>query len=288
MYHPVSITHLSSAQVSKLLNGHPVRVKHGPGHHIEVSHEQHKKLQKAHSKGSASTIQFDPFQQANHQHLRGEGIKSAFKKAGRFIKSNPMLNNLAHQAISSASDYANDHGFDSSMVNSLSDMAHSELGGGSLKSFSRGIKKFANNPIVNQLGRMAINEATGGLAGMGLAQNIRGGSFKSFTRGVKKFSQNPIVNQLGRMAINEATGGLAGLGLAQNIRGGSFKSFTRGVKKFAENPIVNKLGRFAINEATGGLAGLGFGSRVGLGIKRRGRPRKMSGSALFASGYEHG
>ena len=50
MYHPVSITHLSSAQVSKLLNGHPVRVKHGPGHHIEVSHEQHKKLQKAHSK----------------------------------------------------------------------------------------------------------------------------------------------------------------------------------------------------------------------------------------------
>ena len=58
MYHPVSIVHLSANQISKLLNGHPVRVKHGQGHQIEVSAEQHKKLQKAHAKGSASTIQF--------------------------------------------------------------------------------------------------------------------------------------------------------------------------------------------------------------------------------------
>ena len=108
MYHPVSIQHLSSNQISKLLNGHGIRIKVGQGHQIEVSAGQHKKLQKAFGKGAASTIQFDPFQQANHQHLRGHGLKSAFKKAGHFVKQHkehfrPLANSLkesGHQALS--------------------------------------------------------------------------------------------------------------------------------------------------------------------------------------------
>ena len=248
MYHPVSIKHLSHAQISKLLNGHPVRVKHGPGHQIEVSHEQHKKLHKAHTKGVASTIQFDPFQQANHQHLRGEGIGSAFKKVGRMIKSNPVLNNMAHQAINSASDYANAHGIDASMTGALSNYAHSNLDGGSLKSFTRGIQKFAKNPIVNKLGNMAFDEVKG-LAGMGFVQHPRGGSLKSFTRGIQKFAKNPIVNKLGNMAFDEVKG-LAGMGFGSRV-------------------------------------GLGLGSRVGLGL-RRGRPKKHvrhHGGSLYPAGY---
>ena len=82
MYHKVSIKNLSSNQVSKLLNGHPVRVNVGAGHQIELSAEQYKKLHKAHSKGgAASTIRFDPFQIARHQTLRGQGIMSHAKKA---------------------------------------------------------------------------------------------------------------------------------------------------------------------------------------------------------------
>ena len=78
MYHPIEIKHLSANQISKVLNGHPVRVLHGKGHQIEVSHEQHKKIHKAHSQGKGVNITFDPFQQANHQHLRG--IMSSAKR----------------------------------------------------------------------------------------------------------------------------------------------------------------------------------------------------------------
>ena len=87
MYHPVKIAKLSKAQVSKLLNGHRVRIKHHPtGHHtIHLSNEQHKKLMKAHAKGSACCCEFDPYQIAHHQHLRdecGDGISSSGRRVG--------------------------------------------------------------------------------------------------------------------------------------------------------------------------------------------------------------
>ena len=72
-YHQTGIHKLSPAQVSKLLNGHAIRVKHGSHHKMHLSTEQHKKLHKAHAKGKASTITLDPFQIQTHQHLRGKG-----------------------------------------------------------------------------------------------------------------------------------------------------------------------------------------------------------------------
>lgn len=80
MYHKIGIHRLSPTQISKLLNGHKIRVKHGQGHEIHASEEQHKKIMTAHRKGKAHTMQFDPFQIAQHQHLRhghGEGMKHA-------------------------------------------------------------------------------------------------------------------------------------------------------------------------------------------------------------------
>ena len=38
------------------------------------------KIHKAHLQGKGVNITFDPFQQANHQHLRGNGIMSAAKR----------------------------------------------------------------------------------------------------------------------------------------------------------------------------------------------------------------
>ena len=81
-YHSVKIDQLSEAQIGKLLRGQPVRVKYhaqGP-HSVKLSSEQHKKLGKAHAKGSALTITLDPYQMEDHQHLRGHGLKSAMKK----------------------------------------------------------------------------------------------------------------------------------------------------------------------------------------------------------------
>ena len=86
MYHKIAIHKLSHAQIGKLLNGHRIRVKHGHGHEIHASAEQHKKIAKAHQKGCGTTIQFDPYQIQHHQHLRGHGdglfgniAKGAFK-----------------------------------------------------------------------------------------------------------------------------------------------------------------------------------------------------------------
>ena len=83
MYHKASISPLSSTQISKMLNGHSVRVSHGNQHDIELSKEQFKKFSKAHKNGKAMTLTMDPFQIQNHQHLRGSGkIKSLVRSIG--------------------------------------------------------------------------------------------------------------------------------------------------------------------------------------------------------------
>ena len=73
MYHKASISPLSSTQISKILNGHSVRVSAGNGHDIELSKEQLKKFAKAQKTGKGMTLTMDPFQMQNHQHLRGSG-----------------------------------------------------------------------------------------------------------------------------------------------------------------------------------------------------------------------
>ena len=90
MYHKTGIQKLSKTQISKLLNGHRVRVKHGNHHEVHLSNEQHKKLHKAHEKGCGITLELDPYQIEMHQHLReghhahhGGGFSDVLKKVGK-------------------------------------------------------------------------------------------------------------------------------------------------------------------------------------------------------------
>ena len=87
MYHKASIAPLSSTQVSKILNGHSVRISAGNGHDIELSKEQLKKFARAQKTGKGMTVTMDPFQMQNHQHLRGSGNlkKTAKGSAKRLI-----------------------------------------------------------------------------------------------------------------------------------------------------------------------------------------------------------
>jgi hypothetical protein len=52
MYHAVKIEQLSENQISKLLRGQPVRVKHAPNgeHTLKLSEEQAKKVARAYKK----------------------------------------------------------------------------------------------------------------------------------------------------------------------------------------------------------------------------------------------
>ena len=87
MYHKASISPLSSTQISKILNGHSVRVSHGDKHDIELSKEQLKKFARAQKSGKGMTVTMDPYQMQNHQHLRGSGNvkKTAKGSAKRLI-----------------------------------------------------------------------------------------------------------------------------------------------------------------------------------------------------------
>lgn len=87
MYHKASIAPLSSTQISKILNGHSVRISAGNGHDIELSKEQLKKFARAQKSGKGMTLTMDPFQMQNHQHLRGSGNlkKTAKGSAKRLI-----------------------------------------------------------------------------------------------------------------------------------------------------------------------------------------------------------
>lgn len=87
MYHEAQIAPISKKQVSKLLNGHPVRVKAGSHHKLHLSGEHHKKLHRAHAKGCGITITLDPYAIEHNQHLRhdvGMGGKLG-KSFGKFI-----------------------------------------------------------------------------------------------------------------------------------------------------------------------------------------------------------
>ena len=92
-YHQVSIGALSHPQLLKLLRGERIRVKHGHGHNIHVSEEQHKKIMNAHKKGCGTTIAFDPYQidmhkghAGHHAHnVHGEGVFDIIRDVGKAV-----------------------------------------------------------------------------------------------------------------------------------------------------------------------------------------------------------
>ena len=112
MYYKIGISQLSPNQLSRLRNGHPVRVKLGSSHHIHLSAPQMKKLHVSHKKGSAYTVIFDPHQAQQHgSGLMGD-IASHLTRAVKHHAHkviNPMIRHgkaYAHKGINTASGYA--------------------------------------------------------------------------------------------------------------------------------------------------------------------------------------
>ena len=132
-YHEQGIEALSKSQVSKLLNGHSVRIKHGIDHAIKLSEEHSKKLHRAGTKGKGITIQLDPYAIEHNQHLRHGGSLSYDKFA-----NNPNVKRIASAAT---------------------DRAVKEIGG------SLSYDKFANNPNVKRIAAAATDRAVKGIAG---------------------------------------------------------------------------------------------------------------------------
>ena len=171
MYIPTGIHQLSHEQIRKMLHGDAVRVKHGAGHEIHLSHEQHKKLAKAHAKGAGITLRLDPYQMHNHEHLRGHGFFNSVKKVAKSIAKNPLVQQLGKQSINLAVKKANASGY---IPHGLADIAgqyaqqqlihagsgnlahHHSHGNGFFNSVKKTAKSIAKSPILKSVAKSPI------------------------------------------------------------------------------------------------------------------------------------
>jgi len=128
MYEAVGIERLSENQLSRLRNGHPVRIKPGHHHKVHLSIHQINKLHSAHKKNKAYTVQFDPYQMQAH----GSGIFGDIAtKTKQFIQKhhlqnvvNPLISgvkNAGHRTVERVSGMAHRG------INRASHLAHSHL-----------------------------------------------------------------------------------------------------------------------------------------------------------------
>lgn len=268
MYHPISIDGLSNAQINKLLAGHPVRVKRGKHHKINVSAEQHKKHAKAALKGKGCTIMMDPYQQEMHKELRGCGIMSSLKKvagqartafghakkavgqASKFYGENKetlepygnILKSQAHKKVTQYTEKAQPH-----LTKHLGELG-SHLGSHASRLAHENIQSFGESePISEQ--SIVENE----LEGMGFNRRK-----KSVKKG-GKINVGKVLSKVGNVAL-------------------------KGISDYAKSKQGQALIQHGVRLGTdAALMSAGLPPVAGLGIKKRGRPRK--GGALYAAGY---
>ena len=169
MYHKVKIGQLSNTQISRLLNGHGVRVSNGSNHEIELSKEQLKKYMKAHEKGKAITLTMDPFQMQNHQFLRGSGSGGSVGGAvGRRNKFNKWVDTLGARPV----------------IEAGMSKATSSINGGKLSrrnKFNKWVDTLGARPVIEA----GMSKATSTIAGSG---NLKDLAFRASMPDARKAS----------------------------------------------------------------------------------------------------
>ena len=235
MYHKASISPLSGTQISKILNGHSVRVSAGNGHDIELSKEQFKKFIKAHKNGKGMTLTMDPYQMQNHQYLRGSG------NVKKTAKGN------AKRLITSATDRAI-RALDGSGVNRLNKANRWE--------------SFANSTIrdgIDTAGKAArvYYDSTNPLAQMGLGI---GGNLKAVSKGNAK--------RLITSATDRAIRALDGSGVNRLKKAGNWEQFANATIRDG----IDTAGKAArvYYDSTDPMAQMGFGLRRRRPRRKRG------------------
>jgi len=286
MYHKASIAPLSSTQISKILNGHSVRISAGNGHDIELSKEQFKKFAKAQKSGKGMTLTMDPFQMQNHHYLRGSGnvkktakgnakrlITSATDRAIRALDGSGVGGNLkavskdnAKRLITSATDRAI-RALDGSGVNRLNKAKRWE--------------SFANSTLrdgIDTAGKAArvYYDSTNPLAQMGFGI---GGNVKA----VSKDNAKRLITS----ATDRAIRALDGSGVNRLKKAGHWEQFANSTIRDG----IDTAGKAArvYYDSTDPLAQLGFGLRKRSPKKRRSEspPKRRShrrGGALYPAG----
>jgi len=234
MYIPTALAKLSVAQISRLLNGHGVRVKHGDHHQVELSQEQTKKLHRAHAKGSATTLVLDPFQIAQHQHLRGGSL--SYDK----FANNPNVKRIASAAT---------------------DRAVKAIAGSGLS-----YDKFANNPNVKRIASAATDRAVKAIAGSGLSYdkfannpNVKRIASAATDRAVKGIAGSGV-NRINK--FKRWTGAL----------GEAYQGIAHAVKPVAQ-PVFQAMSQEAVDQINPSASDIVMNRMLGVGVKKVGRRR---------------
>lgn len=212
MYIPTEIHPLSRLQVSKLLKGHSVRVKHGKGMKVHLSQQQHKKLMSSHMKGKGCNLCFDPYQMDIHgeglfssalkvgktlgkdlamkagKSLGKEAVKLASKEASRFVPS-VLTNALEKEALKRIDG----QGFLSSAMNAGKKLASSKIGKSLAKQAVKAASKQASNYIPPSVANAIASEAVDRIDGQGFFDS----AVKGIVSAGKKVAGNKIVRKLG-------------------------------------------------------------------------------------------
>ena len=227
MYHSTGVQKLSQSQMSKLRNGHPVRIKQGSGNSLHLTDPQIKKLAQAHKKGAAYTITFHPEQAEKH----GSGFFGDIaSRAKQFAISTVKKNrDLINPIIGRARSYAK------SGIQKLADKANEK------------VDKFT--PEIE--GEGIIGDALKGLIGMtGLGMKKRGRPKKILTEVVNnqvrvrkgKGVLSNIIKAVAPAVIDAAAGAVKnkvetiGSGVAHK------KILGQGIKKVGKKPRKRKGG----------------------------------------------
>ena len=209
MYHSTGVQKLSPSQMSKLRNGHSVRIKQGSGNTLHLTDAQIKKLAQAHKKGAAYTIQMHPEQAGKH----GAGFFGDIAtKAKSFVKKN---RDLINPIIGRARSYAK------SGIQKLADKANAQ------------VDKYT--PEIE--GEGIIGDALKGLIGMsGLGMKKRGRP-----KGTKKGKgiMGSLLKAVAPAIIDAAAGAVKG-----KVEGMGIKRVGRPRKKKAsKKPKAKRVGR---------------------------------------------
>ena len=211
MYHSTGVQKLSPSQMSKLRNGHAVRIKQGSGNSLHLTDAQIKKLAQAHKKGAAYTITFHPEQAEKH----GSGFFGDIaSRAKQFAISTVKKNrDLINPIIGRARSYAK------SGIQKLADKANSQ------------VDKYT--PEIE--GEGLIGDALKGLIGMsGLGIKKKRGRPKKVGKGI----MSSLLKAVAPAIIDAAAGAVKG-----KVEGMGIKRVGRPRKKASKKPKTRRVGR---------------------------------------------
>ena len=272
---------LSPQQISKLLNGHMIRMEGGGHHVVNLSIEQSKKLHRAHMHGKAVSIRFDPFQIHHHQHLRGGAPPVSSVAIPKKLKGGATLKDQANNFYDRKIPDELKPGLESLGQSALG-MAGFGLKRGRPKKLKGGAtlrdigSNFYDRKIPDELkpGMESLGQSALGMAGFGLKKrgrprkhNTTGkGFFDDMASGFQHIGDNMTETVFKPMARDAIDYGVpAAVGALTTMSG---------------NPEFAPFTSYAASKATPSIK-----KSVGLGLRKRKKGKSRSGGALLAAGY---